>query len=123
MACIRCRREENIENHHIKARSEGGTDEPGNKEELCSACHDYEHAKRNILMTLEKETRRGQIKRIAVLRHRLEVLVKLNTPELIRERRHYQTWWIDESTHEYPRYEKIRRESPNAGIGEQGQLI
>ena len=108
MNCVRCNRHEKIESHHIKPKSEGGNDNSENKEPRCSACHDYQHAKLNILATLEKEKQRGQFKRIAVLEHRLEVLERLNAPELIRERGCYQTWWIDESTHEYPRYEKIK---------------
>jgi 5-methylcytosine-specific restriction endonuclease McrA len=110
MNCIRCGREEKIELHHIKPKVEGGSDDTENKEPLCSACHDYEHAKQNIIKTLERERKRRQSKRVAVLEHRLDVLETLNTPELIRQRRTYQTWWIDESTHEYPRYEKVGRE-------------
>ena len=107
MSCIRCGRTENIENHHIVQRIDGGSDEPENKEPLCNHCHNYEHAKRNILVTLEKERKRRQSKRVAILEHRLEVLEELNSPELIRERGHYQTYWIDETTHDYPRYEKV----------------
>ena len=109
MNCVRCGRSERIENHHITPKSKGGGDEPENKEPRCSACHDYEHARRNILLALEKEKRRKQFKRVAVLEHRLNVLEELNTPELIMSRGYYQTWWIDESTHEYPRYERIRQ--------------
>ena len=110
MNCIRCGRSEKIENHHIKPKSEGGGDDAENKEPRCSACHHCEHAKLKILATLEKERRRKQFKRVAVLEYRLEVLEKLNTPGLIRERG-YQTWWIDESIHEYPPYEKVKRDS------------
>lgn len=113
MNCIRCGRSDDIEGHHIKAKAEGGSDEPENKEPRCSACHDYEHAKRNILATLEKERRRRQFKRIAVLEYRLRVLEELNSPALIRERGHYQTYWIDESTHNYPRYERIKERQNN----------
>ena len=109
MNCFRCGRSEKIENHHIKPKSEGGNNNVENKEPICSACHDFEHARRNILLTLEKERRQKQFKRVAVLEHRLEVLERLNTPEFIRERGRYQTWWVDESTHEYPCYEKITK--------------
>ena len=118
MRCIRCGRAERIEEHHITPRSVGGEDKPENKEPRCSACHDFEHAKRKILATLEKERQRKQFKRVAILERRLEVLEKLNTPELIRERGFYQTYWIDESTHEYPRYEKVAKV-----LVERGRLI
>ena len=118
MNCVRCRRSEKIENHHIKPKIEGGSDDAENKEPRCLACHDYQHAKLNILKTLEKEKHRKQLKRVKVLEYRLEVLEKLNTPKLIRERGNYQTWWIDESTHEYPRYEKIKDKTETAPQGD-----
>lgn len=111
MNCIRCGSPDEIEEHHIKERSQGGGDEAENKEPLCSACHDYEHAKRKILASLEKARKQRQLERIAVFEHRLEVLEDLNTPSLIRERRHYQTWWIDETTHYMPRYKKVGRKA------------
>ena len=101
MSCIRCGHNERLESHHIKPKAEGGSEDPLNKEQRCLGCHDYEHAKRNILATIKKETKQKQFKRVSVLEHRLEVLEKLNTPDLIRKRGHYQTWWIDESTHEF----------------------
>ena len=113
MSCIRCGRLERIENHHIRAKVEGGGDEPQNREPRCSACHNFEHAKRNILATIEKERRRRQFSRVAVLEHRLEVLENWNTPELIRVRRNYQTYWIDETTHEYPPYERVKEKQDN----------
>lgn len=108
MNCIRCGRSEKIENHHIMPKSQGGSDDVGNKEPRCSACHDYQHAKLNILAAFKKATRQKQVKRVALLEHRLEVLEEFNTPELIRERGSYQTWWIDESTHKLPRYERVK---------------
>jgi len=110
MACIRCGREEKIENHHIIPRSEGGPDEPGNKEKRCSACHDYEHARSKLLESIlywediltraRKPSRRLAIReRLELLRHRLEVLEALNTPEQIRLTGKYTSYWRDESTH------------------------
>jgi len=122
MGCTRCGRTEKVENHHIIPRIDGGGDELENKVDLCSACHDYEHAKRNILKTLEKERERKQFERVAVLEHRLEVLEELNTPSIIRERGRYQTYWIDESTHEYPRYQKVRDKQNVVGGIMQGVL-
>jgi len=103
MPCIRCGREESLESHHIIEKSHGGGDEAENKERRCSACHDYEHAERKLLASLEYEKRRGQVDRIRVYEHRLEVLEKLNTPELIKERGTYISYWTDNTTHRLPR--------------------
>lgn len=111
MSCRRCGRKEDIENHHIIARVEGGTDEPENKEELCSACHDFEHAKRNLLKSIEdwkeklersrKFSRRQAIRsRLRLYEHRLEVLESLNTPEQISLTGKYTSYWLDDTTHE-----------------------
>lgn len=103
MNCIRCGRNERLEEHHIIDRSHGGGEEPENKEWRCSACHDYEHARRNLVAALEYEKKREQVDRIRVYQHRLEVLDKLNTPEIIREKGKYTSYWSDNSTHRLPR--------------------
>ena len=103
MACIRCSRNEQIEEHHIKERYRGGGDEPENKEPRCRPCHKFEHTLRNLMAALEYEKRRGQADRIRCYEHRIEVLEKLNTPELVRERGTYLSYWIDPSTRYLPR--------------------
>lgn len=123
VACIRCGRSEQVESHHIIPRIDGGGDKPENKEQRCEPCHKFEHAKRKILETLEKERGRRQFRRAAVLEHRLEVLEERNTPGLIRERGNYQTYWIDETTHFYPRYERIRERQKNEADIVQQQLL
>ena len=111
MPCIRCGREESLENHHIIERCHGGGDEAENKEWRCSACHDYEHARRDIVSNIEswqgklerarKLSRRQAIRaRLNLLRHRLEVLDSLNTPETIRLTGKYTTYWVDETSHD-----------------------
>jgi len=40
------------------------------------------------------------------LEHRLALLVQLNTPELIRQRGAYKSYWDDETTHLYPPYKR-----------------
>lgn len=102
-SCIRCGRNEEIEEHHIVERCRGGGDEAENKECRCSACHEYEHTRRKLLAALEYEKRRGQLNRIRVYEHRLEILNKLNTPELVKERGKYMTYWADSSTRYLPR--------------------
>lgn len=111
MDCIRCGRTEPIEKHHIVERRYGGGDEAENKEYRCCACHDYEHTRRAILGVLEKERERGQKDRIRVYEHRLEVLDRLNTPELIRERGTYLSYWTDTSTQHLPRRIPTKKES------------
>lgn len=103
MICIRCGRKEQIENHHIKERHRGGGDEPENKEPRCQACHKYEHTWRTVRGALEYERQRGQKDRIRFYEYRLEVLEGLNTPELIRERGTYQSYWTIRSTRYLPR--------------------
>ena len=133
MACIRCGREEKIENHHIIARIDGGGDEPENKEPLCDACHDYEHARREILASIQrwegklvaarKVSRRLAIRsHLEVLRHRLEVLDSLNSPEQIRLTGKYTTYWTDETTHEIVPIPK-EAEDQNLEMAEQAKLF
>ena len=103
MNCKRCGRAEQIERHHIRERCVGGGDEPENMESLCEPCHKFEHARRRIEGALEHERQRGQAERVRVYEHRLEVLERLNTPELIRERGTYVSYWADHSTRYLPR--------------------
>jgi hypothetical protein len=96
MSCIRCGSDSNIEKHHIKQRIDGGSDDTENMQDLCRACHDYEHARREIVKKLNEET---QLDRIAILTMRLEVLETLNTPEIILRTGQYTSYWIDERCH------------------------
>ena len=111
MPCVRCGRTENIDKHHIKQVRDGGTDEPENIEELCYACHKYEHAKRKILATIKslneilvkarKPSRIIAIKSsIPIYQKRLEVLERLNTVEIIKQTGIYTSYWNDQTTHE-----------------------
>ncbi|KKN74244.1 hypothetical protein LCGC14_0393300, partial [marine sediment metagenome] len=105
MNCIRCGRNEQIERHRIVPGIEGGEYTPENEEPLCLPCHKYEHVKRQCVDTLSRErTRRQNDGRVSFLVHRLQVIEKLNTPELIRERGTYQTYWIDSTTRKIPRW-------------------
>jgi hypothetical protein len=133
LACIRCGREEKIENHHIIARVDGGRDEPENKEERCSACHDYEHARRKIIESIKSwedklQRARKLSRRLAIraylelLRHRLEVLEILNTPEQIRRTNKYTSYWQDESTHQIIPIPKDD-EGQNFEMAEQARLL
>ena len=114
-ACVRCGRTEQIEEHHIVELGNGGVDEPENKELRCRPCHKLEHAMRLIRASLYHEKKRdykasyGRIRnkdRIDVYERRLKALAELNTPELIRERGTYISYWVDSSLHELPRRER-----------------
>lgn len=111
MSCIRCGREEQIERHHKKQRIYGGNDEDGNLEDRCRPCHKYEHTLRCLEGSLEYEKQRGQADRIACYQHRIDVLTKLNSPELIRERGTYLSYWNDKSTRYLPRRILTKKEA------------
>ncbi len=91
-ACIRCGGTENLDRHHIIQR-----------EDRCQPCHKYEHVRRQVLAALEYEQQRGQADRMAVFQRRLDVLDANNTPERIRFRGSYLTYWGDSATHVLPR--------------------
>lgn len=61
--------------------------------------------------SLEYERQRGQKNRIGCYEHRLEVLDRLNTPELIRERGTYLSYWTDRTTRYLPRRIPTRAEA------------
>jgi len=86
-ACERCGYLNNLERHHVKARAEGGKDDPSNLKWLCRACHDYQHAKEAVLKAINAEKRR-----LAVLEKRLALIERENTPEKIRQRG-YQSYF------------------------------
>ena len=99
MSCVRCGGEDKLEEHHIVERLRGGSDKPENKEWRCQPCHKFEHIRRSIETSLAYEQGRGQADRIRCYEHRLEVLEQLNTPELIKERGTYLSYWTNRTTH------------------------
>jgi len=105
-SCIRCGSVDNLENHHVVGRVDGGGDDVENKEWRCCPCHHFEHTKRRIMRALVDIREQGQADRVLVLERRLEVLENLNTPDLIRERGIYQSYWVDESTHYLPPFRR-----------------
>jgi len=111
MNCVRCGRSEQIERHHVKQRVHGGGDEEENLEDRCQPCHKYEHTLRALTASLEYEKQRGQKDRIACYQHRIDILVELNTPEIIRERGTYLSYWTNRSTRYLPRRILTKEES------------
>lgn len=78
--CRRCGAIDRLmESHHKKFKSKGGSDAAPNRILYCNECHDYIHARENITTAIVAEERR-----LEVLRKRLEILDKLNTPDLIK---------------------------------------
>jgi hypothetical protein len=69
-----------LEKHHKKQKVAGGSDANPNRIWYCIGCHDYEHARRNIIEAIKSEQ-----SRLDVLNKRLEILDRLNTPERIME--------------------------------------
>ena len=92
--CSICNREVEIEEHHIIPKIDGGSDDPKNKENRCIPCHKFRHTELRILKDIERLERH-----IVKLKYRLEVLRGFNTPELIRERGTYKSYWEDGTTH------------------------
>ena len=92
--CSRCGREAKIEKHHIVGKIDGGLDRDSNLANLCVPCHKFTHAERRILKDIER-----LVVHRCLLRHRLEILRKFNTPKLIKERGTYKSYWKDEATH------------------------
>ena len=68
-----------LESHHRRFKKEGGSDKPQNRRWLCEQCHDYIHARANIV-----EAIRAEKGRLAVLEKRLTILDELNTPEKLK---------------------------------------
>ena len=111
MKCIRCGGEDRLEDHHILEKLRGGSDEPENKEWRCEPCHKFEHTRRGVEASLIYEQGRRQADRIRCYKHRLEVLEQSNTPELIRERGTYLSYWMDRTTRYLPRKILTKEES------------
>jgi hypothetical protein len=116
-SCSRCDRTENLEKHHIKFKSRGGTDDPNNLQFLCKDCHDLLHSEESLNTYLKrlwkkieywgrrKEQSRRKINklkyfadRIILTEKRLHVLRKFNTIENIRKSG-YRSYWNDPGTH------------------------
>lgn len=116
--CSRCGSKNNLEEDHIIPKSHGGTDDNSNKRILCQACHDFRHAKDAILHDIEiqferyrKSYRGFNGAKLSMYFMRLGALEAMNTPQLIRERGFYKSYWDIHATHYtrwYPQIKKIR---------------
>lgn len=113
--CIRCGATEKLEEDHIIPKSMGGSDDKENKRWLCEGCHDYRHARDNILseirinlIRLEKGV--GNSVRLSMWLYRLGVLEAFNTPEMVRKRG-YKSYWALSSTHYSAWYPKLKPKS------------
>jgi hypothetical protein len=95
--CQRCGSRGRLESHHIKSFAEFPElrFDVDNGITYCLACHDYEHARHNIITKLSAEL---QLDRRKVLLLRLDVLDKHNTPYLISTRGFFQSYSINPDT-------------------------
>ncbi len=110
--CARCGSTKNLEQHHIIPKSEGGSDDASNLQWLCEGCHDYEHARQNILIEINNQlkllgTDGFNPVRFSMWIMRLGVLEAFNTPEKIRERG-YMSYWEVPTTHYQSWYPEIK---------------
>ncbi len=87
LACSRCGHLQSVELHHKQHFIDGGSNEKHNLIPLCKGCHDFQHAKENVLRGIASEMRR-----LAVLQERLRILERENLPDAIAQRG-YQTYF------------------------------
>lgn len=102
--CMRCGATEKLEEDHIIPKSRGGTDELSNKRILCSGCHDFRHARDDILNSIDNQlsllgTTHFNSVKFSMWIMRLGVLEAFNTPQRIRERGYYMSYWDVPTTH------------------------
>lgn len=114
--CVRCGSTEKLEEDHIIPKSDGGLDEESNKRFLCEGCHDFRHAKDDILRSIEIQLERYRKgwrgfngAKLSMLFMRLGALEALNTPQLIRQRGFYKSYWDISATHYSRWYPEIKR--------------
>ena len=113
--CVRCGRMDELEENHKIPKSKGGTDDDDNKRFLCRACHDYRHARDNIDQEIKYAIARignekGSEIKLTMWIFRLGVLEAFNTPEMIRQRKTFQSYWEENATHYSRWYPKMKFE-------------
>jgi len=107
--CTRCGKNEDLEVHHIRPRSKGGSDNPRNMVTLCSACHAIIHTDRDqfqkwsrkfqsYIQKVEKKTIKDDnvkyasymnqaINDIVKILHNNGFEIELISPEIVRDNR------------------------------------
>lgn len=88
--CQRCGIKTKTETDRIKPGVEGGEYIEGNTRELCPTCHQLRHKVREIT---ERVIFESDPNRIEVYLRRLEIILRENTPLLVRNRQSYQSYW------------------------------
>lgn len=111
--CVRCTSTEKLEKDHIIPKSRGGSNDESNKRLLCEGCHDYRHARDNIISEINKLLRLAKDgiynpARLSMWIFRLGVLEAFNTPEIIKERGTYMSYWDLPETHYSRWYPQIK---------------
>ena len=105
--CSRCGSPNLIEKHHIVHKANGGGDDEANLKSLCSACHDYQHAREDIIEHIKQCEARNQLGRKKIWQYRLSVLESLNRPYVIKRTGEYRSYWLDVKTHYMSREVKV----------------
>jgi len=110
MKCERCgavNRE--IENHHVRPKIKGGSDNKQNIQQLCKPCHYYKNARGSCTRAIEGYQRSLALKdkggwssleaateyyiqKIKQYRTRIKKLDELNTPEMIFEKGYHESY-------------------------------
>lgn len=105
-SCCRCGRTSGLEEDHIIPKCKGGSNDHSNKRWLCTACHDFRHARDQVLREIEKCLKAALTKapyyspeNTSLWIFRLGVLEAFNTPEKIRERGKYMSYFEVNATH------------------------
>ncbi len=86
MSCVICG-ENTYSYHHIKPRSDGGSDDEWNKAPLCKKCHDiveeiYDETRRELSLNMIHEIRNDLI----TLRDPIKLVKKPKIPKVIKEK-------------------------------------
>jgi len=119
MTCARCGDTDRpTERHHILPVYYGGGDEPDNMADLCVACHHYFNVHQKLQEDLENYRKRNDRygrQMAEVYAVRLAKLGELNSPDVIRSRGTYESYYLHTTTIEreikdryYQEYKKER---------------
>lgn len=119
--CVRCGSTEKLEKDHIIPKSKGGKDEPSNRRWLCEGCHDYRHARDNIMKEINRQlklvgTTIFNSAKLSMWIFRLGILEAFNSPEIIKKRGTYIRYWDFPETHYsrwYPHIKMARHNKQN----------
>jgi HNH endonuclease len=122
-ACVRCGQTDELEADHILPKHKGGPDTKDNLRWLCRGCHDYRHARDNVINEIGKMfsrqryrlkgdngadlTGRANPAQLTMWLFRLGVLEFFNQPEAVKKRGYMSYGELPETLYERW-YEQIK---------------